>query len=405
MALGSRAAGRLALVIVAGVALAAGVVGAAAGAPVGKLRFVDAEFDGHGSVTGLQQAYGVAVSPDGKQVYAIGLSGGLTTFKRNRRGRLRFVRAQLNGQGGITAMQSPTAVAVSRDGRNVYVTSTGVQSAVLTFKRKRRSGRLRFVNARIDGQGGVEGIADPCCQIAISPDGRNVYVPGTDSDAIATFRRKGRKGKLRFVNARVDGQGGVSGLGEAIGVVTSSDGRNVYAIGEDDDALVTFKRSRKGKLRFVNAKVDGQGGVNGLAGPCCSLAISRDGRSVYVPADADQAVAIFRRKPKTGKLRFRGAKVEGVGGVSGMPGPLDVVVSRDGRSVYVASYDDPSAVVRFKRSKKGKLGFAGAIRETLPGIEGLDGAWRLALSPDGRNLYAASFLEGALVTFKRRARR
>ena len=390
--------------LLAALALVAGAIGAATAAPAGKLRFVDAKVDGEGPVTGIEDAYGVAVSADGKNVYAIGNTAGLATFKRNRKGKLRFVRAQFDGEGGITAMPFPTAIAVSGDGRNVYVTSTGPQSSILTFKRNRRNGRLRFVNARIDGQGGVEGITDPCCQIAISPDGRNVYVPGSQDDAIATFRRKGRRGILRFVNAKVDGQGGVNGLDEAIGVVASREGRNVYAIGNADNAVATFKRNRKGKLRFVNAKVDGQGGVNGLAEPCCSLAISRDGRSVYVPGEGDEALAIFRRKPRSGKLRFLGAKVDGIGGVSGMQEPIDVVVSRDGRSVYAASYQDPSAVVSFKRSRKGRLKFAGAIRETLPGVEGLDGAWRLALSPDDRSLYAASYNENAIATFRRRTR-
>lgn len=387
----------------AALALVAGAIGVAVAAPVGKLSFVGAKVDGQGGVTGISSTYGVAVAPGGKHLYALSGNGSVATFKRApKTGKLSFVRAQSNGQ-----VDSPGALAISRDGKNVYVSNTGnlTPSAILTYKRNLRTGRLRFVKALIDDQGGVDGLDATCCQIAISPDDRNVYVPGSGEDAIATFKRVGRKGILRFVDVRRDGQGGVSNLGDPLGVVVSPDGKNLYAISDDDNAVVTFKRNRKGKLRFIDAKVNGQNGVVDLDGPCCSLAISRDGRSVYIPAESGDSIIAFKRKLKTGRLRFQQSNLNDQGGITGMVDPLEVVVSRDGRNVYAASYADPSVIYRFNRARTGKLRFAQAIRKTDPGKAVIDGSWRLALSPDDRHLYAAAYQAHAVVTFKRRVRR
>ena len=72
---------------------------------------------------------------------------------------------------------------------------------------------------------------------------------------------------LTFVEVQRDGVGGVGGLGRAISVTVSPDGRHVYAAGQFDDAVVVFSRnSTTGALTFVEVQKDGVGGVDGLDG-------------------------------------------------------------------------------------------------------------------------------------------
>jgi len=383
-------AGALLLAVVGSVASAFALGG-------GRLSFLQVRFEGQGGVDGIASTYDVAASPDGHNVYAIGHGDdALATFKRDRHGKLHFVNAKVDGVGGVDGLSIATQVAVAPDGRSVYATGAG-DNAVATFKRNRR-GKLHFVNAKVDGVGGVDGLGG-AYGVSVSRDGDNVYVTGAGEDSIATFKRN-RRGKLHFVNAKFDNTGPVQGIDTPYSLGVSPDDRNVYVAGQDENALATFKRSRRtGKLKFVNEKVDGVGGVDGLGVPCCGLAISRDGRNVYVPGDGDHAIAIFKRN-HSGKLRFQTAKFNGQGGISNMSDPLDVIASRDGKNAYVASYND-DALLTFKRRANGNLRYLGAKHDNIDGVDGLDGGWQLAISRDDRNVYDAAFDEDAVSAFKR----
>src|SRR5947207_1292605 len=68
---------------------------------------------------------------------------------------------------------------------------------------------------------------------------------------------------LTFVEAKVDGVGGVAGLTGATSVAVSPDGGHVYVVSTDDAAVAVFSRNlTTGSLTFVEAKFDGQNGVN-----------------------------------------------------------------------------------------------------------------------------------------------
>jgi 6-phosphogluconolactonase (cycloisomerase 2 family) len=390
-----RTALRTFLVAALGASLIAGIA-LAGGGNVGKLSFLNAKFDGQGGVDGIEDPYGVAASGDGENVYAVGSGdNAVASFKRRNNGKLRFLDALFDGQDGVDGIESPGAVAAF--GRNVYVTGEN-DDALATFRR-RQDGTLRFVEAHFDGQEGVDGLLSACCQISVAPDGRHLYVASDGEDAVAIFRRNGDSGELTFVDAVFDGVGDVDGLADAEGVIVSNSGRYVYAIGAGDSSVVAFKRRDNGRLRFLGAKFDGQGGVNGLAGPCCSVAISEDDQNVYVPAPAEEAVSVFKVKGD-GTLKFLQAKFDDQGGVEFMAEPDDVVVTPDGRSAYVAAFDD-GAIVIFRRRDSGKLRFVGAKRDGAGGVDGLDGVWRLALKGNA-SLYGAGFSEDAVAAFERR---
>jgi 6-phosphogluconolactonase (cycloisomerase 2 family) len=318
-------------------------------------------------------------------------------------GKLSFVGAKVDGQGGVSGITQTGDVAASRDGKSVYAISEDGDS-IATFERNRHTGKLRFVNKKVDGQGGVNGIDNPGT-VDVAPNGRSVYVTGSDDDAVATFKRNRRNGKLKFVNAKVNGQGGVEGLDQAWAVVVSPDNRNVYVTSYEDDAIATFKRKpRSGKLRFLNAKFDGAGGGDDLGDPY-GVAVSGDGRSAYVTADADNAITTFKRNRRNGKLSFVNAKVDGQGGVDGLIGAWQPTVSGDGRNVYVAT-EGEGALATFKRNRhSGKLRFVNAKFDspTVPLVQPYD----VVVSRDGRNAYVAVYNAGPeskLDTFKRNRR-
>ena len=192
-------------------------------------------------------------------------------------------------------------------------------------------------------------------------------------------------------------------------VAVSPDGRSVYVTATGEDALLRFDRNAEGSLTPVGCVEDdgshrtpvgcGQS-TDGLAG-AGQVAVSPDGRSVYVVSYSDQALVRFNRSPD-GALTPAGCIDDNDTGpascaqsTDGLGGGRAMVVSPDGRSAYVTS-DRDNALVRFGRAADGALTPAGCIDDSYTGPEpcaqstrGLEDAAGLAISPDGRSAYAA----------------
>lgn len=369
------------------------------------LDFVEVQFDGQAGVDGLNGASSVAVSPDGRNVYVAGVGDdAVAVFSRNAgSGRLAFVEVQKDGEKGVSGLSSPTALAVSPDGMHVYVASLG---ALAVFSRSNipTTGTLSFVEAQFDGENGVSGVALPQ-SVVVSPDNpedpqvSHVYVASSEG-ALATFQRDTSSGKLTFIEALRDQQDGVEGLAGAQSVAVSPNGLNVYVTGFFANAVAVFGRTpSSGRLTFIEEQVDQQGGVEGLQGPE-SVAVSSDGAHVYVASSESSTLTAFTRSAATGKLSFVEAEVNGEGGVEGIEGAVSVEPSPDGAYVYVASSVD-SAVAAFRRdADTGRLSFVEAKFNGQGGVDGLGGAQSVTVSADGAQVYAAGSGEGAVAVFQ-----
>lgn len=136
------------------------------------------------------------------------------------------------------------------------------------------------------------------------------------------------------------------------------------------------------------------------------VAVSPGGGSVYVTSARSDAVAVFRRSPRTGALRqLRGhagcVRRGGAGGCAGaraLADPSAIVVSADGKNVYVASFGTHAIAVFSRNRTTGALrqlpGRAACVRNH-PGGRCRDGRaltrpWTLELGAGGRFLYVGS---------------
>src|SRR5437667_393486 len=267
---------------------------------------------------------------------------------------LRFSGAQVNGTGDVTGLNGAYGVTVSPDGKQVYVAGE-LDNALAVFSRDPATGALTFVEVEHDTVGGVAGLLG-AKSVAVSPDGAHVYAAGSLDDAVAVFGRDATTGKLTFVEAQREGANGITGLAGARAVTLSPDGANLYVAGATDDALAVFSReAATGRLTFVEAQHDGAGGVNGLNG-ANAVAISPDGTYVYVTGSVDGALAVFQRDAATGALTFVEQKRNGVGGVAGLHGAAAVAVSPDGYSIYATgSTSDAVADFEVRRCSDGVL--------------------------------------------------
>ena len=379
-----------------------------------------------GGVDGLNGAGGVVVSPDGNNVYAVGNGdSSLAAFARDQTtGALSFIEFEDDGiddlgdlGGTVDGLASVVKVAISPDGKHVYAASIG-DNAVAAFARDPATGELSFVEAEKDGVGGTDGLGS-AFGVAVSPDGEHVYAVANGDNSIAAFARSPITGALTFVEFEEDGSGGVDGMNSADDVTVSPDGKHVYVSAFGEGAVVTFSRnSHTGAIEFVEVDKDGIGGVDGTAG-ASGVEISPDGKHVYATGQTDDALAAFSRNPTTGALTFVGC-LEDSGGPSGCPstGAVDglnsvtsVAVSSDGKHVFTTSSTDDALAVFSRNPATGAISFI-ACRDDSGGpsgcpstgsIDGLDASFGVAASPDGLSVYATGSTDDAIAIFRRDA--
>jgi 6-phosphogluconolactonase (cycloisomerase 2 family) len=345
------------------------VVAFSRNATTGELTHVQSVFDTDPGINGLNSARGVAISPDGKHVYVAALlDNSVSTWSRNvTTGALTFVEVLIDGSGTINGLAGANAVTVSPDGKHVYVAGRS-DDAVAVFSRNASTGKLTFLEAEFDGVGSVNGL-DAAESVIVSPDGKHVYVVGEDDHAIAVFEREDDSlsaefGKLTFVEAKIDGVGGVDGLHNANTVTIDPTGTHVYVASnrgnldgiEGDDWVAVFSRNATtGALTFVQAIDERDLAIFDEANRTCSgignsdsgVTISPDGKSVYVTNPWWSTLAEFSRNPSTGKLTLVTDVCDGSLEFGGLFAINHVVTSPDGKFIYTASLSNSSvAVVR-----------------------------------------------------------
>lgn len=371
--------------------------------------------------------------------------------------------------GSATGLDNPGSVAVSRDGRHVY--ASGDDDAVVVFNRNPATGVITY-NSCFTGDstlaacfkdasatpGGDDSGLGNLDAIALSPDDENLYVLAQDDYAVTWLKRNSANGRLSFggcVSGRATtaptcvqsptatGSGSASGFSDVESLVVSADGTSVYATSGNDDGVLRLIRGPGGGLSFGGcwsgstqpagcAKVPSasfSGAGSGLDDPE-SIAISPDGRHLYVGAASDDAIARFNRAPQTGAIAFAGcisAETQSAAACAQFPGaasagsntgfdrPTAIAASRDGENLYVSSRDDDAITVLARNPMTGAVSHQGCISgETesaacaqIPSAKpggtnsGIDRHVDVEVSQDDASVYAAGHFDDSVISFDR----
>lgn len=283
----------------------------------------------------------------------------------------------------------PRAVAVSPDGANVYVAAglagTNVAKsfgAVAILKRDAATGAITETGClSSDGSDGRDGASGACTPspsllgadgVAVSPDGATVFVSSSSSASVVAFARDPASGSL----TRLGCFQGTPHHGAPCGAANLFSSSSALAVSADGSAL------------FVAAPLEGA--ISTLEAPAATLSTS--GVSSPRPALA----SIFTLVPASAYLANPCIAVNGLDGACAVGtathGLNDLALSPDGKQLY-ATAPESKAIDVFTPGVSGELAQTSCVKLAAPpglcSSGKLIGApSRLAVSPDGKNVYA-----------------
>lgn len=327
---------------------------------------------------------------------------------------------------------------ISADGKSMYISGRD-EASIGVFRRNVVTGALTQLpgnkgcvhdqSVRVATGCGAGHALGGVSQLVVSRDGKSVIAAARGSNAISIYKRA-KDGSLSYLqcfrDARTTGDSHckqVVALGDSQSVAISGDGRSVYATGGSTSTLVSFKRNPKtGKLTPAGCFTSSSSTAYASCAPAPvldganRLLLSPNGLRLFVAAEGSNAVSVFARDPRTGILR----QVSCIGGDDNfvnaacaggraIRGPQALTLSPDGKQLYVTVTDgiavllvnpvngelsQPAGTVAclsFNESHDPDCGVAAA----------LDGAFGIALAPDGHEAYVASYNSNAVTQYTR----
>ena len=311
---------------------------------------------------------------------ALRRSGGLPAD-----GELAFLSSIEHDQLGNT-----TSIKISSDGRFAYASSMDPGN-VIVVTRDPETGHLSNLQVFTSGDDNLTGVVS----VGLSDDGRLAVTASLRSSTVLLLRRDVDTGVLSELDVARDGVDGVSGLRGAIDAVFSPDSRYLYVIGYT--ALSWFRVTDQDTLEFMGTI----GGDRSSFVAARGLCVSPDGEWLYVTSSRADTLVALSVEPETGNPTINQIIRNG-DGVDGLDGAFSVTCTADGRFVYTNSgrFGGDNAVCTFER-RDGRLVFIEFHRNGINGVMGLAGGNELVLSPDGLNLYCLGSTGDAIACFDR----
>jgi DNA-binding beta-propeller fold protein YncE len=263
----------------------------------------------------LEQADSLAASPDGRQLYVTSPDGGISHLTIDAAGNLTFVSCIGNLAGctptsPIDALRGAVGVAVTPDGRQLY--ATNYSKNVVSHLTIDPAGNLTFAGCignlagctstypatALDGAGGL----------AVTPDGAHLYVtsnaaPGSSVGNVVSHFRIDPAGNLGFAGCIGDLAGCTStypatALDGADAVAVTPDGGQLYATSGSGNVVSHFQIGPAGNLSFAGCIGDLAGCTTtsppGALDGAYGLAVTADGAHLYTTSFYGNVVSRFK---------------------------------------------------------------------------------------------------------------
>ena len=193
--------------------------------------------------------YGVAVTPNGEYVYVCDLFGG----------KVYVIETVNNTVSDITVGGYPYGVAVTPNGEYVYVSDFGADKVYV----------IETVNNTVSD---TITVGDWPIGVAVTPNGEYVYVSNSKDDTVSVIQTEG--------NTLIDTDPVKVGKGPS-GVAVIPNSKYAY-VNNTDDHTVSVIRTEDNTVIDMDTIEDGIQGIQVGELPYGGIAVSPDGKSVYV---------------------------------------------------------------------------------------------------------------------------
>ena len=322
----------------------------------------------------------------------------------------------LGGRGApcavnIRGLMAPMAGAFTKDGRHFYVGSIAM-GGLISMQRDPQTGRLGRLSAGIaciGYQQGCDRVSHPMpTDLELTHDERFVLAAGSRSEGLLSYARDPATGALTPSGCLVEPKDGgcwyTRGAGEVDSLEVTPDDRFVYVSSVDGIGVVTRDPATGALSQARDACIaaddfqdnDDSCPVLPKLGAPLEMDLSADGRTLYVAAQQDHGengsggLSVFAVDPATGAL----SSVQRIRTGDDPAGYMEVSVAPDGRHVYAISQewevhaftrDAATGTLARIPGKRGCVGMA----KGCAWIEGVIDPEDLRIPEDGRHVYLA----------------
>jgi 6-phosphogluconolactonase (cycloisomerase 2 family) len=266
---------------------------------------------------------------------------------------------------------------------------------------------LESYSAITASNGGYELHNVPAGSVVLHQELADGYQQLSPTDTQLTLVQVIKQGDVATIN---DTATTVDGLTWAGALTMSPDGKYVYASSgsggttglassNSNDAIAVFERNADdGSLTYIQLIKNNVDGITGLDDPN-NLVVTPDGRHVYVTCNnaTTDTVVIFERDAGSGKLTQVGLLTDG--GSYALNGASNVIVSEDNEFVYISAASSKAINVFSRNRFSGQL----TLVQSIVNETRLAGVSQMTISPTISNydsfLYAGS--NEGMVVYKR----
>jgi 6-phosphogluconolactonase (cycloisomerase 2 family) len=335
----------------------------------------------------LDGASGAVFSPDGTFLYVSSMFEDTITVFRREPGStsLRFAAVYRDHFDIPSGLDGAHWLAMSPDGRFLYVGSKEVEGVAIC-ERDARSGALRFV-ARLTKKSDRTDLP-LFLQASLSGNGKILYAPSGDS--VFVFRRDEATGLLTHtgtISGFLSPETTTDHAQELRCLVASADGRQIYVGTRFPATVVAIEIAEDGGSRIIGVE---HGRFSPRGTMIDVVSTSEDGAYVYAIDDTNGAVDIFRRDAGTGALAFEDA----VKGPQLTDSTYSIREGKGGRELYIAVNN---GLITFRRDPAtGKLA---PFAFHVIGADGEAFQSTIAVAPEG-TLYLAMAEQREITIFK-----
>ena len=305
---------------------------------------------------------------------------------------LDFVRAFRDGETSFAALGEARNIAVNQFASRLFVTG---ENAVTVAGVARNAGTLRQLNLYRDED--VDGL-NGASALALSPDDSLLFITAATDNALSVWRVDAVADTLEQTDLHKDGEEDLDGLDGASDLVLSSDGNRVFVVSERDDALSVWQVDTGASTPTITQSAlyrNDSDDIDGLDG-ASALALSPDGRLLFVAAAIDDALSVWRVNASSGTLELAETYKNGAPGIDGLDGASDLAVSPGGLLLFAASETGDALSAWQVNVADGTLEQTDLHRDGSGGIDGLDGVSDITLNSDGSQLFVTARTDDAL---------